>query len=422
MRVLILEEALQSGKGHWPSYIGTIAAGLREAGDDVEVLVHREATEEVCAHVGGTRFLSRNCWKDPARQGALGGIRHNFCFFGEVRQWLKTHPTYDWVCALTMRLQHLLAFALLSRSGAVPSSTRFLLLFVQGFGQYAGPGLPSTFPNSLSTKLARFCFRLMRPAVVSGRVVLAAETSGMQAELVRFTGLPVSLFPHPVPPPPAISNDKEQGTSNQEQGTRNQAQGTLTITCPGFARHEKGNDLLQDAAKVLLARPGNEHLRFMMQWPEPFEMPGGSLLGPDPDLVADERVEFLNHNLDSVAYEELLSRSDLVILPYRKSSYHHRLSRVAIEAASRGIPLVYMSGTWSEEVAKLVDCGIAIDEETPDALMSALTDAVCNLSELKESAQAGATKVARFHSAAQFRELLVGFVNNPQANRSQSDS
>ncbi len=407
MRILIAEEALQTGKGHWPSYISGIARGFRSMGDEVDVLGHHAASTTLLAEVGGNAFFTRNCWLDSSSQGALGGILHAFGFRKELLSWLGQHTPYDWVCSLTMRLQHLMAFALLSRSGAVPSSTRFLLLFVQGFGLYAGPGKPSSFPRNLSTRLARLCFWLMRPAVESGRFIIAAETGGMQDELQRFTGLPVVLFPHPVSPPPPAFPSNEPGTMNDEQA--------ITITCPGFARHEKGNDLLQDAAKELLARPGNERLRFVMQWPEPFEMPDGTLLGPDPALLSHKRVELLNENLDSEAYEKLLTRTDFVILPYRRNSYHLRVSRVAIEAASRGIPLIYTSETWTNEVVQLVGRGVEIEAETPKALVQAITEASEKKSELKSIAAEGAGTVAAFHSASEFRSRLL---SQSQSNQS----
>jgi hypothetical protein len=47
MRILIVEEGLKTGAGHWPVYIGGIASELRKAGDEVDVLVHRDATVRV---------------------------------------------------------------------------------------------------------------------------------------------------------------------------------------------------------------------------------------------------------------------------------------------------------------------------------------------------------------------------------------
>ncbi len=395
MRILISEEALQTGKGHWPSYIGCIADGLRAAGDKVEVLVHQLAPEKLLNRIGGVPWFSRNCWLDPRSQGGIGGLRHNFRFLRELKSWLAKEDRYDWVCALTMRLQHLLAFALISRDRSIPAETRFLLLFVQGFGRYTGPASPTVFPLNASTTLARFSFWLMRGAVRSGRVILAAETQGMQEELQRFCGLPVSLFPHPVPAPPE--------TDGADRGSAS----VLTITCPGFARHEKGNDLLQDAIAAMIEEPGSERMKFVMQWPEPFALPDGRLLSVDARLAEDPRVRLVNESLGGDAYEALLRESDFVILPYRRNSYHHRVSRVAIEAASRGIPMIYTLGTWTAEIAELAGCGVCIDEETAEAVIKAIREAASQAEKLRNLAIAGAEEVSRFHSVATLRKNLL---------------
>lgn len=408
MRILITEEALQTGSGHWPSYIGDIASGLRDLGDSVDVAVHREATEAVLKRVGGTPWFSKNCWIDPKSQGGIGGIRHNFTFRKELAGWLQHHAPYDWVCALTMRLQHLLAFALLSRRGVVAKQTRFFLLFVQGFGRYVGHGKPTVFPETASTKLARFCFWLMTPAVRSGRVVLAAETKGMRDELQRFTGLPVQLAPHPVEfHSPSVSSASP--TVNLVPLVANSSPPSvsfLTITCPGFARHEKGTDLFQDAIRILMSRPDADRFRFVLQWPEPFAMPDGSMMVPDPTLLDDPRVEFLNQNLSSSEYASLMVRTDLILLPYRRNSYFHRVSRVAIEAAGRGIPIIYTEGTWSGEVSNLAKCGISIKEESPESVVNAIIEAITELTILKVKAIEGMFSVTEFHSVKNIRKLL----------------
>ncbi len=364
-------------------------------GDEVDVAIHRDATKGVRDRVGGSPWFSRNCWIDSASQGPLGGIRHNLTFGKELASWLKQHDPYDWICAFTMRLQHILAFALLARSNAIPKQTRFFLLFVQGFGRYAGHGRATEFPDTLSTKLARFCFWLMSPIVRSGRVVLAAETKGMQDELQRFTGLPVTLAPHPVNFESKIPTFSLQPSAFP-----------LTITCPGFARHEKGADLFQEAIRILLSRPGADRYRFLLQWPEPFAMPDGSILGPYHELSADSRVEFLNRNLDASDYEALLGRTDLIILPYRRNSYHHRVSRVAIEAAGRGIPIIYTEGTWSGEVAELAGCGIPIRAESAEDVARSLEEAVNQILLLSPQALSGAILVRKYHSVEMLRKRL----------------
>lgn len=403
MKLLILEEALQGGEGHWPSYIGTIAAGLRSAGDEVEVLVHRQASPEVISAVGGTPWLSRNCWTDQRRQGAIGGLRHNLRFAREVNAWLNSHTPPDWVCSLTVRQQHLLALTWLATRPQQRPTPRFLLLFVQGFGTTTGAGEPTTFAATPANRLARWCFLRLGPAVRSGAVVLAAETAAMQAELRRFSGLPVALFPHPVPDAPA------PGAIDRREA------GRITITCPGFARHEKGNDLLQEACLLLRGDRRAERLHVVCQWPAPFTLPNGTALLPDRELVASGRYELLNQSLDAAAYAALLARTDLVILPYRRLSYHNRVSRVAIEAAVRGLPLIHTRGTWSEELASAAGGGLPIAAETAKAVAEALLQALEHAPTLQQAAKAGAAAIAAHHSAAGFRRTLLAAASEPPA-------
>lgn len=246
MRVLILEEALQLRSGHWPVYLGDIARGLRAAGDTVDLLAHSQADPALLSELEAIPWLQRNCWSDPRSQGQLGGLSHSLRFARDLRRWLRQQrDPYDWICSLTIRLPHLLAYTLLARSAQIPDGSRCLLLFVQGFGVYQGPGFPVIFPPTLTTRLAHWCFRRLASDVHSGRVVLAAESRKMQDELQRFSQLPVRLFPHPVSLPDEPSKPSAQPIKTGSAET--------TITCPGFARYEKGNDLLQEACRQLFA-------------------------------------------------------------------------------------------------------------------------------------------------------------------------
>lgn len=399
LNLLILEEALQFGNGHWPVYIGDIASACRHAGDHVDVLAHCDANFGLVEQLQATPWFRRNCWADPTSQGGLGGLKHAVHYGRDLNRWMRLSPEPEWVLALTMRLQHLLAFALLCRRPFHRGHQRYLLLFVQGFGEYQGPQAAVTFPESPSTRLARWCFRRLAPAVISGRVVLAAETRAMQAELQHFSQLPVRLFPHPV-----VAAPSSLPTS---PGVFTPADQPITITCPGFARYEKGNDLLQGACQLLFASEARINLQVICQWPDPFALPDGSLASPDPELVADGRYLLINQSLDRSAYADLLGRSQLIVLPYRRSSYHNRVSRVAIEAAIHGIPLVYMGGTWIEEVVELTGAGVAITAETPEATVEALRDALARLPELRERAIQACTRIREHYSAQRFRQLLL---------------
>jgi glycosyltransferase involved in cell wall biosynthesis len=363
-------------------------------GDTVHLLAHRKADLGLVRELEAVPWLHRSCWSDPRAQGQLGGLRHSVRFARDLRRWLRQQrDPYDWICSLTMRLPHLLAYTLLARSGQIPDGSRCLLLFVQGFGVYAGPDLPVHFLPSASNRLAGWCFRRLRYGVRRGQIVLAAETEAMRLELARFSGLPVVLFPHPVQVHPLAAPVPQARP--------------VTITCPGFARYEKGTDLLQQACRLVWAQPGLEHVHVVCQWPEPFALPDGRQLVPDPELVRDRRYELINENLNQEAYHTLLARTDLIVLPYRRESYHNRVSRVAIEAAIHGIPLLPMHCTWAEDLSTLAGGFVVIEDETTEALAAGVIVALKSIGELKRSAQAGRGRVAEFHSVATFRSLLV---------------
>jgi glycosyltransferase involved in cell wall biosynthesis len=230
--------------------------------------------------------------------------------------------------------------------------------------------------------------------VKAKKVILAAETEGMKKELEEFTKLPIELFPHPIE------------AQNPSRNTRALSD-PITVSCPGFARHEKGSDLLLSAMERLNSEGTLDRFHFILQWPEPFLLPDGTKLKPDKEFENSDNITFYNESLDAEAYNTWLSQTDFVILPYRKSSYYNRLSRVAIEAGARGIPLIYTDGTWTEEVAALVECGVKIDGESPAELVKALNHAYEDAKKFKDRAAAGAERVKQYHSCENFRSIML---------------
>jgi len=532
MRILIVEEALRLGNGHWPRYVADLAAGFRAEGDVVDVLGHREANDKVKSVVPDVvPWISRDCRADARSQGLIGGIRHNLCLKRELGAWLKGREPYDWILSLSSRPKHLLAFAILSRAGYCARS-RFLLLFVISPGQQDEAG---KFRLSASNLFAKFCFALLRPAVFRGQVVIAAETEGMQAEIEKFSGLRTVLFPHPVEAAQAREENaekrkaetlKKDGTTEgaahrttgrqddgqqdattnytnfHERGRQGDAQGTcagdsepdsltskladspvseslirsaagpasspatshsllatapkalaldlparpVLVVAPGLARYEKGSDIFQKAIKLILsnevasekwrvARGENQvqpvtryqqpltvagrSVKFVMQWPEDFDLPDGRRCAPDPDLLKDERVKFSKDLLTGEAYWDFLQQADVIVLPYRSESYRARVSRVAIEAAMLGKPMVYSKGTWISEVVAMVGAGVAIAEETPQSLAEAIQMAIGELDMLQSEAECGVARVRKFYSVSSFHYLLVELGGNKKSNISE---
>jgi glycosyltransferase involved in cell wall biosynthesis len=406
VRILITEEALRLGNGHWPRYVQDLAEGFRAAGDHVDILAHKEAGEKVFDAVpGAVPWFSRDCRADPRSQGLIGGLRHNLSFYRDLAAWLHGHEPYDWVLSLSSRPKHLLAFALLARAGAL-ARTRYLVLFVLGFGKVAEHkpvGGLGEFRLSAANLFAKLCFFLLQGTVRRGQVVLAAETKGMQGELERFSGLPASLYPHPV--------EWGKAQESQEGDLAERRDNPIVVIAPGFARHEKGTDLLQEAIKIIKSGKcglgvADRSVRFVLQWQEDFTFPDGTTARPDEELKRTGDVEYLGGILVGSQYLNFLKSGDLVVLPYRSHSYSRRVSRVSVEAALLGKPIIFTRNTWSAEVAEMAGCGVEVPEETPEAIASAILSALSNIERLRVCAAIGARVVLEYYSVAQFRTLL----------------
>lgn len=394
MRILIIEEALQENRGHWPAYIGTLARALRKMGDEVDILAHKDCSDSLTKELGATAFLSVNCWTESECQGPLGGLRHSQMYRNDVLAWLNSHPAYDWVFVLTARLQHLLAWARIASGVLSNNQTRLLMLFVQGFGRLGGGPNRIYYPSTLSNKIARTCFHLLGKSIREGEVVLAAETMAMQKELSTFCREAVHLFPHPVEVP------KTESASPKEDGR-------IVVCCPGFARHEKGSALLEEAIMEALKRSNLSRLHFVLQWNGTFTLPDGRKVGASDDLSNHPRVTLQRGNLNQSDFLQMITSSDGVLLPYREEAYYNRLSRIAIESSMLGRPILYTRGTALGELAKLNSGSLQMESVSVEGILDALHRFVRLEKHLKEAAMNHADAVKEYHSVEFFRRCLI---------------
>lgn len=195
------------------------------------------------------------------------------------------------------------------------------------------------------------------------------------------------------------------GDGKAEKLKSEKLKGEVRVIAPGFARHEKGSDLLQEAIKLMGSKAAGA--KFVFQWQEDFPMPTGKMVSPDPELKAGGAVEYLSAILTGEDYLQFLRSGDLVVLPYRSASYNRRVSRVSVEAALMGKPIVYTRDTWSAEVAAMAGCGVEIPEETPTAIATGIEEGLAGIEQLQQKAERGAEAVRDYYSVTQFRALLV---------------
>lgn len=127
------------------------------------------------------------------------------------------------------------------------------------------------------------------------------------------------------------------------------AKETLVMGYLGDARDEKGFQHLSNLVDHHAPRHGKEPtVRFLFQ--ANFNVPGGeqasryarsALEGYDKDFV-----ELAIGPFDSAEYDGLLSRMDIVLIPYSAENYSARSSGVLMEALSAGLPVLAPSASW----------------------------------------------------------------------------
>lgn len=398
VKVLIVEEALKGLHGHWFQYIGDICDGGKEAGHEIEVAVHKDASPEILTRFFCHPILGESVFGAEIKGGGLSGLcrmfRRNISLFLELRAHFKEGHHYDAVIATTPRIDHIYAHLLLNSIWAGKAYKQLILIFVESVGVYSQDFSSVHFgkkslPLKWGMKLS--CFL---PG--SKRIELATESEGLARQFRAFCGVTFAQVPH-------VTRWIE---SENDPVHRNGSK--LILGTFGFTRYDKGVDVLQTALRRLQDVEQPEDTQFVIQWTGDFTLPDGTLVKRDPELEKRSDVIYLEPFTQPREFPDWLAKTDVMILPYRRHFYYDKLSRVAIDAAEAGIPMIYPQGTWLEEFVADYGAGVSFVPEDADSLSCAVTEIVKNHAQFKEAAVARAELAREHFSAKHFFEIIGG--------------
>jgi len=394
MKWLIVEDALRDKKGHWFEYIRTFRCGLMHEGDEVTVLADRNVELFIREQLDAKPVLPASIWHRMS-DGAKPWKRylrvpvHAWQTWRCVRIWLKNNQDYDLIFVPTVSLHHLLGWLWLIKRVLKGKRTRVLLYFLSLPITLTSDG-QARWVNSLTTSLLRWIFRRLQSSVMSGRVVLGVETVPLKQALETLTNLPVCYLPQPVE---AFAKTPESASTE------------LLMGCYGGARCEKGSDLLQLAIVQYLKHYPQSRTRFAVQWVDDFQNEQGEWVRMNPILVHSERVTFIRKYFGDGEYGDWLGQTQVMLLPYRRSSYGLRGSRVIIEAMVNGIPVVVACGTTLAEQAERFGAAIPCEDGDLASLVEAMHQAEQNYHALKEQAEKQKAAAREHFSVAEFRRI-----------------
>ena len=249
----------------------------------------------------------------------------------------------------------------------------------------------------------RRLLRILAPEIGGQKVVLGVETQTMKNGAEAAFSLPFGYFPqcvaHIIAQPPSVISNPHATTP-------------ITMACYGPARHEKGSDILVAAVNKYLVRFPDSRARFVFQWMEDFKTPDGSTASVPKELRNHQRVEIISSFFTSGEYAQHLARTQVLLLPYRKSSYGLRGSRVVVEAMVNALPMITTEGTTLHEQMQEHGAGLACQDGDVDSLVAAMREMESRYSEFQKQALEKQPSACEHHSIRTFRELLLSSGSN----------
>ncbi len=416
MKFLIAEEALIDRKGHWFEYITTISNQFRASGDEVRIAANSNAVEEILTELEADAVFPDSAWSKSENEKSRFSrlrqlLKHNGNLFKAADSYIQEQGGFDVLFVPTILIDHVLGWRKFAKKHAGKQVKKIVLFFVNGQGTYQGPDKPILFSRSPNKFLFKYALSSLKKEVEKGTVLLGCETREMAKEYEAFCGLPFHYLPHAVNETPLESTGEASETLPK------------TFSHLGFSRFEKGSDLLQQAMLRFFENHPEANVRFLLQWVTDFAKEDGSLCTKEKALLSNPKVEFINKALNSEEYKALLQQTDVMVLPYRPSSYYARVSRVAIEAAINSIPMIYTKDSWNESlVLDNHGAGIGFNTENVDSLYQAIEYSVNNMDTLKAEAKTRRLNALEHYSAATFEHYLKSLTGfSPQDSAALND-
>jgi glycosyltransferase involved in cell wall biosynthesis len=334
---------------------------------------------------------------------------HAWQTYRTMVQYLHGAREFDVIFVPTMLVHHLLGWTCLIKRILRTKACRVILFFPNTpIHLDLRTNEPAWQPSPTAKLFARL-IRALDKEVKSGRVILGVETLPMREALTHLTGVRFSYLPHPVSPtqdalpssptslscPPLAPLPGAAGCV----ATADQPSAMITMASYGGARHEKGCDLLVDAVHEYCRRHPDSRVRFVLQSVDGDEQLWGRLNGiPSVRLISSY---FKNGE-----YHRQLAQTNVLLLPYRRSSYGLRGSRVVIEALVLGLPVVATAGTTLAQQAEQFGALQLCNDEDSGSLVAAIAGLERNYESFAAIGRQRLTKAREHFSVENFRNLL----------------
>lgn len=415
MRTLLhVDNSLRDHVGHYFNLAASLLEQAEARGVRFEALAHIETTPEVRAalpvrpvfrtdfHRGW--FESPILASNPFVSRWYDMLRANIEFFRELRRGLKGADAQTTVFMPMVSHREILAWAWWLRTRPAARAPDVVLMFRLNYTDDENPEHWERIRD-----VASFGFRALRRLARTRRVRIATDSERLAEEYRELMGLPAEVFPIP---------HTEAGAAAEP------AAGAATPGCSthfvmlGDLREEKGLPLLVEALRRLHARDELAGLRFTLQshigshWHEPMRDHRRALAE-----MGLPGVELVTTPLDVEAYYSLVDSADVVLVPYRRSTYYARTSGPVVEAFAAGKPVIATDGTWMSDQVARFGAGVTFADGDADDLARALVETRLTYHRLAERAALNRDDWLGYHNPKVFMDKLLGGTDTQGAMR-----
>lgn len=373
MRTLIVDPAIHSRGGHHYAAVDRLQAELDRLGIDAACLGSIAATPDVARALDCTATFTGPVYgRDYASPREFEARVAQTS--RELARALKHLGIWPDILILPCCDQVLAASVsrILKRHPLKPPP-QVLLWLLYGPHHQLPPDNPAALP--LHGEARRAFSALLEAVGDRRRLVAYSETEAMAAFYRALLPFDVGVAPGAGIALPSAPEDSHAG-----------ATGHPHLTIAGFANRSKGYRLLPEAIPALLERHATSHFTVH-----------GIVTGSDAEddsWIFDDlerlgpRVDIRRGVLSDAAYVDLLSHTDLLLLPYDPESYRVRGSGMSNEARRMGIPIVAPAECAFAWPAFEGGHGVAMSQYSPAGLTEATVDALGRLDALKAQASA----------------------------------
>jgi glycosyltransferase involved in cell wall biosynthesis len=364
------------------------------------VAANQAIDPDAASALGAEPILIANSWESsgPAPMALVRYariLRHNVQLYRSCARLLKRWGSVDCIQAPVVRIHHLIAWLALTRQYGGRRFRRLVMQVNMPEGRHEKGRSEPVFKRS--SILIQRVLRAYGPYVAKGVVCLGSDSDQTAMDYQKLSGVPFIEFPTPrLAPAPAGRPARRDPAS------------PVVFCCLGPSRHEKGSDVLLAAMETYLRLPTRIPTRFVMQWTGDFTDSAGKAISPSRWLLEHPDVVLIRRSLPSMEYDRQLLASDCIVLPYRWEAYFCRISGLAVEAATAGIPAIYTEDTWLERAMRRYGTGLSVRDGDVAHLVEKLAEMAGRIEELQAIARARSALAREINSPESFLKCLWG--------------